>query len=873
MINFEKKQLATIATIFLILAIVFPMLSLPTSSAHSPPWVSPTWTYISVSPNPIGVGQQALVVFWLDKLPQTATGEFGDRFTFYVNALSPSGKNESLGPFKSDPVGGGYTLYTPTETGNYTFTAVFPQYTYTGLPAPPGGVNSVYVNDTLLASKSPSVTLTVQQEPIPGAPSNPLPEAYWTTPIYGANRNWAVIAGNWLGGGNPVGNFNPYTQAPSTSHIVWAKSTTFGGIVGEPYGETSYHTGSAYETFWSAGIIIDGRLYYNEPKAPRYGWYCVDLRTGEQIFFQNSTGPIQIGSNTGAHISGTNIPWQYPQLAFGQIYNYDSPNQHGARAYVWSTYTQDQATRYNYTMTNGTIYSFNTPASSTVWQMYDAWTGNWICNIANVPAGTRVTGPNGELLIYIYNANGYLSLWNSSVALGWPNNNLQIPFGAPGGGTTEAYYWMWREPIGRTVDGTKGYSWNVTAPTNLGSISTVVQDLFNNPALILGTNGVTAFQYGVSSYSVWALNINQSLGQLMWKKDYSQPPVLNATITMGPASLADGIFTVRLKENLQWYGYNLNTGELAWGPSAASEMFDLYGLGGNIAYGRLYAIGYAGVLHAYDIKTGDLLWNSTTNFGGNEGPYENWPVGSGSGVSIADHKIYVTTGEHSHTQPLYTGWSIYCFDADTGRNLWNLTGLDSAMSISQGYGITFDNMDNRIYCFGKGDTATTISTTNSVGTLGNQFMLTGTVTDQSPGAKGTPAIADENMNEWMEAIYHQASMHINAKGVEVSIDAIDPNNNIIHIGNATSDSSGMYNLMFNPEISGLYTITASFGGSGSYFPSHAETAMTIVEPKATQPPTSGGGESTEPLGLYLLIATVAIIIAIALVGLALWRRR
>ena len=121
----------------------------------------------------------------------------------------------------------------------------------------------------------------------------------------------------------------------------------------------------------------------------------------------------------------TNIPWQYAQLSFGQIYDYDSPNQHGDRAYLWSTYTDTFGASYNYTMQNGTSYAFNAARWLTVWQMYNAFTGNWICNIANVPSGTTCYGPTGELLIYIYNsAGGYLTLWNSSKPLNFQTTTL-----------------------------------------------------------------------------------------------------------------------------------------------------------------------------------------------------------------------------------------------------------------------------------------------------------------------------------------------------------------------------------------------------------------------------------------------------------------
>jgi hypothetical protein len=55
------------------------------------------------------------------------------------------------------------------------------------------------------------------------------------------------------------------------------------------------------------------------------------------------------------------------------------------------------------------------------WRAFDAETGNALFNITNVPTGTKVLGPQGEVLIYTITNAGtssnpqyYLARWNSS---------------------------------------------------------------------------------------------------------------------------------------------------------------------------------------------------------------------------------------------------------------------------------------------------------------------------------------------------------------------------------------------------------------------------------------------------------------------------
>jgi hypothetical protein len=120
------------------------------------------------------------------------------------------------------------------------------------------------------------------------------------------------------------------------------------------------------------------------------------------------------------------------------------------------------------------------------------------------------------------------------------------------------------------------------------------------------------------------------------------------------------------------------------------------------------------------------------------------------------------------------------------------------------------------------------------------------------------------MDEWMEYMYHQRPMPTNATGVPVSLNTIDPNGNLVHIGDVISDATGAYGLVWKPDVPGTYQIIATFAGSGAYSGSSAQTYMGVGEaiptaspiPIATQPPTE----------MYFALSTAAIIITIVIIG-------
>ena len=121
------------------------------------------------------------------------------------------------------------------------------------------------------------------------------------------------------------------------------------------------------------------------------------------------------------------------------------------------------------------------------------------------------------------------------------------------------------------------------------------------------------------------------------------------------------------------------------------------------------------------------------------------------------------------------------------------------------------------------------------------------------------------MTPWMEYVYMQRPRPTDVTGVTLSIDVIDANGNHRNIGTTTSDASGAFSFLWTPDIEGKYTVTATFAGSESYWSSNAETSF-AVDPAA---PTASPLQETSqpPIEMYIAAATIAIIIAVALVGL------
>jgi hypothetical protein len=132
--------------------------------------------------------------------------------------------------------------------------------------------------------------------------------------------------------------------------------------------------------------------------------------------------------------------------------------------------------------------------------------------------------------------------------------------------------------------------------------------------------------------------------------------------------------------------------------------------------------------------------------------------------------------------------------------------------------------------------------------------------------------------DFMAYLYQQSPMPANLTGVPVSIDAVDPNGNSVHIATATSDgSTGAFGCTWTPTISGEYRIYATYAGDDSYSFSTASTFATVTAaPTATTTPppaTQAAGVTMSGFVTYFAAGIIAIIIAIAIVGVLILRKR
>jgi outer membrane protein assembly factor BamB len=791
----QQRQLSKAFCLLLLIALAMPLLTLPTSNAQVQ---KQTYAYIGALPNPAGVGQEILLHVGITDASNWQQGPWTG---LTVDVTRPDGTKETLGPLTTDLTGGTGTVYLADQVGIYTFQTHSPdQGPLTATISGTGAAGTL-----LLASSSEPLSVVVQETMPPSYPGFSLPTEYWTRPIDSQIREWASIAGSWVA--SPDNLYAPYNDGPESAHVLWTKPLEMGGLVGGDLDGHSMEMGDAYEGKFLSSVIINGILYYNTINTQGRGSVAienqevcaVDLHTGEELWCKpllDANGVVQ-------------------SLSFGQTFYWDGFNGHGVFTYLWTT-------------------------SGTTWNAYDAFTGDWSYTVTDVPSGSNVYGPHGEIYRYTLNTDaGWMTLWNSSKTVN-PQDTGSSQDGSWGRYLSTAQY-------PRVFPASRGIQWNITIPTGLtGSVVATYYD-----------DKVVGAQITSSSVRMWGLSLKQGQeGTLLFDNTWAAPADWvsgNQTVQWMTASAEDNVGVLFSKETCQNYGFSLTTGEYMWGPTESQYYLDALDdtkAGARvIAYGKLYSASVSGIVYCYDVQTGDRLWKYEANDTYTEILWANtWWLRP---LFVTDGKLYVGHYEHSAIDPRPRGAPFICLDAETGEEIWKVDGMfrqtrwGGRAIIGDSIIATMDTYDQRIYAIGKGPSATTVEAPMTGIAAGNSLVLRGTVTDISPGTQdyaltarfpnGVPAVSDESMSDWMLYVYKQFTKPTDVTGVSVYLTARDPNGNTQEIGTVTTDELGNFAVPWTPPVSGFYTVTATFEGSNAYYGSEAGTSFVVSEASVAVP--------------------------------------
>ncbi|MGD6809865.1 MAG: PQQ-binding-like beta-propeller repeat protein [Candidatus Bathyarchaeia archaeon] len=802
--------------------------------------------FLSVSPNPIGVGQTALVNLWIT----FPSGEGKYMNGYKVVITDPNGHTEEVNLKSYVADGTSWFEYIPEMAGTYQFQfffagEYFPAGYYTNgqySTERTGDFASAIYNPSVYCTPAQSevVNLTVQEDMVLSW-SSALPTDYWSRPIEPNNREWRAIGGNypWMES-NIVGvttnawhdnYYGPYIPAVNTPHIVWKKVGTIAGLIGGEAGQYSVLSSPG-----TPNVIYMGRAYQTRYETingvPTNCAVCYDLRTGEVYY----AIPLSDGGVTPTHIS------------------YFAP---GLSTVVPGAVSSSSLTVDLSTISGGRLYKIN-PNTGAV--------------TTNVSLPSMGTGGNAELF---FRDGNYYSFQATGSTTANPAVNITVTSGYQG------YLICWSSAgsssnfASRIISNTSIY-----LPTSYRTLYTT--STYGNIGGAIDYDSMIAVQQhrfiygGFYGFSLVATDL--TTGNVLWN---ITSPVSEMSSAYRPTNawVRGGLYIAEMERGYI-QAWDLHTGAERWTCEIDDMPWGEFWMYDEAAYMDLiYAVGYTGVW-AINQTTGQVAWRYSDPAIPFETPYTS---DGASTYTVQDIRViggllYVSNNEHTPSQPAQRGWGMICLDGMTGEFQWKLSGTRmQAGAAADGYLTAASNYDGTMYVLGKSQSETTISGPQVAVAQGSSVVLTGTVLDQAPASEGMACVSDESMSTWMDYIHMQLPIdgiyhNVTITGVPVSIDAVDPNGNYIHIGDTTSDMSGTYSYIWEPENVGKYTVTATFMGSNAYGSSYGETAVGVVAaPQQTETPATNTA-TLPPFELYIAASTIAIIAAVAVIGLMLRKK-
>ncbi|HTY74340.1 MAG TPA: PQQ-binding-like beta-propeller repeat protein [Candidatus Nanoarchaeia archaeon] len=169
----------------------------------------------------------------------------------------------------------------------------------------------------------------------------------------------------------------------------------------------------------------------------------------------------------------------------------------------------------------------------------------------------------------------------------------------------------------------------------------------------------SGIQYGdgkvyPGSFEAHQVALDAKTGQIVWDTNTKDAMLFSGTYDNGK------FFRGGAHDNT-FYAFDATTGAILWtySPGTADGYFCT---GTAAAYGMVYALNRDGNLYAFDEDTGKLVWKYT-------GP---GPLMFPGNPTIADGKIYATTGQAQDYGGINSTSEFACLDAYTGQVIWKM---------------------------------------------------------------------------------------------------------------------------------------------------------------------------------------------------------
>jgi outer membrane protein assembly factor BamB len=278
------------------------------------------------------------------------------------------------------------------------------------------------------------------------------------------------------------------------------------------------------------------------------------------------------------------------------------------------------------------------------------------------------------------------------------------------------------------------------------------------------------------SFENTQLALNAKTGKILW-----------STLTKGPmiftGAYADGLYFKGGSDDNTMYAFNASNGDIVW--SYRPDTDGYFTTGCALAYGMVYEMNKDGYLYAFDMYTGQLVWKYMAI-----DQTLMWP----GMPSVADGKIYVTSGESAQYNAPAGVSAFSCINAFNGQELWriDLEALPPRESVAIAYGT--------LYVI-PGDVTTSVDTIS-----GNEYATVNeiwAIKDAAP--LNTPAPVVSSWPQWRADPTHSSAAAVGPSNLTVAWRYTT--------GGAISSSASVENgiLYIGSQDKNIYALNANDG--------------------------------------------------------------